>query len=236
MGVSDILIDYVKIDYDVNRCYGGFQCWFDDKSSNYKIRHLFHGGCGVISASDLMICLSRLWQNELSDKICTLSKDVIPQNQYLEFVKEMSEYVTPKSMEAVPKFMTKGAGTIGVFPQNYINGIKRYIYEKSGISISPKFIPAKDNRLLSEIKNGISTGIPVPLKFGWGKGIQLYNDNFTPNPKLVKWHGVNVIGSFEHEGENWLIVASWGQKFFLKFGDYIENSGIYGGAVILVPS
>lgn len=219
---------YIKVKCDPTRPHGGYQCWFDDKSEDFRTRHIFHGGCGVVAATDLVIYLSRMNGQNINN--LDISGE-IDKESYMAFVRRMSDYITPKNFEKIPKAITKGTGTIGVFPRDFIRGITRFAAD-AGVTINPRFVPYRSSYLLSEIRESLKNNIPVPLKIGYGHGIQFFTDDMQPASKLIKWHWVTVI-SLDNDGI--MDIISWGRHYKIKAEDYIENAGMYAGAVIIPP-
>lgn len=171
--------------------FGGNQAWFQHK-------FLKNSGCGVISATDLLLHMQ--------------GKRQMTETEYLEFAKKLWWKYFP----VIPGFGMNGLTLMA--------GLNRY-FHKHGIS-KKAFWGISGKKMLPRMDAMLSQDLPVILAVGpnfpffWGKQKLVFytkttDGKYVPSAK-TKAHYVTVIG---RDGVYWQI-SSWGKEYYIDIREY----------------
>ena len=242
---------YINVDYEGGKnknwsdgmvSYGGAQRWFfnEDKKKWYSWFTddyiLENKGCGLISASDILLYLS-----EKNSKYATkLTKSVeknktgnLKYSTYMSYLYNMSD-----------KYFTVGRYT-GIFGTSIATGINLYSY-KYDLGLKAKW-GVKKNQILPKIKEMLKNDIPVTLSIGpcvKNEGVELYEWNpkegdkyhfdLIPRSNKVASHYVTVTGLVTDKVKNQTMIeiSSWGTKYYIDFEEYISVAKNYSNFIV----
>lgn len=220
--------------------FGGNQGWFENYVSEenkedfaYLIQN---GGCGLISASDILLYLSKSdneYRTEITDKVMVDENGNFNYYDYISYVLNMSEYIYVTSKYGAIAPLT--ALGINTYSNDYDLGLS------AGWCIS-------EDKMESRIKEMLDEDIPVTLCIGAGKEeVLLYNSI----PDKWDWdsiiavlrtndHYVTITGIYIDNiaGETALEVSSWGKKYYINYEEFLEyvenNSEFYLSNIIYI--
>ena len=170
--------------------YGGNQAWF-------PYRFLKNMGCGVISASDLILHIR--------------GKKRLTQLEYVDFAKHLWKYYLP----VIPGFGMNGL--------TLMIGLNRY-FVRTGLPYRACWMLSA-KKMTSRIEKMLENDIPAILAIGpnfpmfWKKEkLCLYRkemDKMVPVTK-VKAHFVTVTGI----SQEWIQISSWGKEYYIQITEY----------------
>ncbi|SKA65788.1 von Willebrand factor type A domain-containing protein, partial [Eubacterium uniforme] len=206
--------------------FGGNQEWFDstDKSSTNYI--IYNYGCGMISASDILLYLAVKDKNKETGYTSIATEKMqglkVDKDTYKEYIEEMNAFVFPT---------VRKNGVTGWSMRNRMNEYFR------GFSID---LHAQWEVSLVNLKDCIISmldeDIPVCLSIGDSDyGIGFHSVDSKQNNNLpvdinntdVKYysnHYVTITGMLEDKikKRTYLEISSWGNKYYIDFDEYIE--------------
>ncbi len=175
--------------------YGGSQRWYGDET-------LQKYGCGLVSCTDILLCITR-------------EKEEITKEEYLSFSKNLSENF----------FKVRKRLGLNGFSMTF--GMNRF-FRKNKLPYKAKWGAFKKN-ILGYIEKMLKKGSPICLSIGpnlYRKpcGVGFYNsiDDKGFSRENVCDHYVTVTDLLEKNGEKWLVISSWGKKFFVRVDDYFD--------------
>ena len=214
--------DYIKIKNMNIVSYGGNQTWLERK-------HLSNYGCGIVAMADLSIYLAEQNPNMMTDAIRKISKPkgCYNKNDYLAYVELFyKRYV----------HFTMPTGITGLGIQNVMNVY--FMLHDIGLKAKWKMMQS-DEAMMKDIRHLIRKNKPVILAIGpnrynpFGKkGIKLYVEKDgmlkTSIRENVHSHYVTVTGVRTLKGRDYLVVSSWGKKYYIdykEYRDYVNNVG-----------
>jgi hypothetical protein len=243
--------NYIPVEYDGPETrytkkiyYGGDQSWFYDEvvNSTRTDKDIKEGGCGLISAADLIMYL-------------TFFHSGMPSSEYFELVTSSEyegEYVKYEDYDKFVRHLNdiRSPWRIGIllgFPPNRVKNLLNEYFEENDISIKARstlifptnlLIPERD-KILQLIIHQLENDIPVPLMGGLFASAEmkpidiLTGEEIIANngPKDIKVHWVNVVAVRfdEIEGTVLLEVACWGKKYLIDYNDYYNRASLgYG--------
>ena len=170
--------------------YGGSQAWF-------PYRFLKNTGCGVVSASDLILHIR--------------GKKSLTQLEYVDFAKHLWKYYLP----VIPGFGMNGL--------TLMIGLNRY-FVRAGLPYRACWMLSA-KKMISRIEKMLENDIPAILAIGpnfplfWKKEMLcLYRKEKTgmiPATK-VKAHFVTVTGI----DQEWIRISSWGKEYYIKITEF----------------
>lgn len=214
--------DYVKIKNMNLVSYGGNQNWS-------KSRKMQKVGCGVIAMADLCIYLAEQNPNMMTDAIRKINKPkgLYNKNDYLEFVRFF--YV-----HYVILLMHKGM--LGIAMKHTMN--RYFMLNDIGLKAKWKMFQS-DEAMMKDIRHLIRKNKPVILAIGQNrynpfgtKGIRFYVEKDGAMKEShrgeVHSHYVTVTGVETVKGREYLVVSSWGKKYYIdykEYRDYVNNVG-----------
>ena len=106
-------------------------------------------------------------------------------------------------------------------------GMNRF-FKKNNMPYKAKWGAFKKN-ILVYIEKMLKSGIPVCLSIGpnlyrkpCGAGFYSSIEDKIFSRENVCDHYVTVTDLFENNGEKWLVISSWGKKFFVRESDYFD--------------
>ena len=194
---ASIRHDYISIPLSDESSFGGSQMWTDQ-------RILKKCGCGVVAAYDLLLYL------HIRDKLT------------IQFPSSREEY-SANLQDLQHRF----------FPLLYpsgINGIMlaagiNQMFRSTGLPYYASWIMSK-KKLFSLMEEQLQNDIPVILAVGpsfpvlWAKnGVSLYTEvsqSRFRKTATIHGHYVTVLAMTEE----WLLVSSWGRKYYIRISDY----------------
>jgi hypothetical protein len=214
--------DYIRIKNMNTISYGGNQAWC-------KSKRLQKAGCGVIALSDITIYLAEQNPGLMTDAIRKINKPngLYNKNDYLAYVKWFYKHF-------VLFLWRKGMNGIAM-----MNTLNRY-FMVNDIGLRARWkIFLSDEAMMTEIRHLIRKNKPVVLSIGpnipnvfGNKGISMYvakeGKMLTSMKKNIKSHYVVVTGVETIRGQEYLIVSSWGKKYYInyeEYRDYVNHSG-----------
>ena len=248
----NMIENYIPVEYDGPEThiyakkiyYGGNQSWFYDEvvNSSQEDKDIDIGGCGLISAADLIMYL-------------TFFHSGMPSSEYFELVTSSEyegEYVKYEDYDKFVRHLNdiKSPWRIGIllgFPPNRVKNLLNEYFEENDISIKANCthlrtiagIKRDQDDFLQIIISQIEKDIPVPLMGGLFASAEmkpidiLTGEEIIANngPKDIKVHWVNVVAVRfdEIEGTVLLEVASWGKKYLIDYDDYYTKNGVVSG-------
>ena len=177
---------YISIYYNgTNKSYGGNQGWFTYPNDKYSaLRLIANGGCGIISASDMILFLQKnhsLLNNATIVDTNYSKGEAINHEQYKGFIEDMAQnYLIPFDLNKSFSFLgeenadfwadilSDNADTWGIDPLSYTVGVNKYLSERNysvrfyplylskgvGIEASYKFDYALLTKIVQSEKNG----------------------------------------------------------------------------------
>ena len=175
--------------------YGGNQRWFCDET-------LQKYGCGLVSCGDILLCR-------------TEKREEFSKEEYLSFSKNLSEN------------FFKVRKRLGLNGLSMTFGMNRF-FKKNKLPYKAKWGAFKKN-IIVYIEKMLKSGIPVCLSIGpnlyrkpCGVGFYSSIEDKIFSRENVCDHYVTVTDLFENNGEKWLVISSWGKKFFVRVSDYFD--------------
>ncbi|CCY52981.1 uncharacterized protein BN781_01385 [Coprococcus sp. CAG:782] len=217
--------DYIKIKNMNIVSYGGNQTWLERK-------HLSNYGCGIVAMADLSIYLAEQNPNMMTDAIRKISKPkgCYNKNDYLAYVELFyKRYV----------HFTMPTGITGLGIQNVMNVY--FMLHDIGLKATWKVF-LSSTEMMKEIRHLIRKNKPVILSIGpnspnvWGKeGVKFYLNKDGKMVQSVKNNvkshyvvvtGVETIGRVEY-----LVVSSWGKKYYINYKEYREYIKKHGSSL-----
>jgi hypothetical protein len=255
--------NYVPVEYDGPETdiyakkiyYGGNQSWFYDEKINSSIKDLNiqEGGCGLISAADLIIYLT-LYHSDIpaSDifKLVTSSEyegKYISYEDYDVFIRILNDLLPPWNVNEIIYLPFTGlnqtlgypAGRLKDLLEEYftIIGVEANVNSQEIYNIAKKERMDKDE-LLQGIISQLERDIPVPLVAGLRGGapmltldidtgeLEISDDKFQ-----VHWVNVLAVTIDKITSKATLEVASWGKTYFIDLDDYYSRTWLFDGVI-----
>ena len=214
--------DYIRIKNMNTISYGGNQSWCKSK----KMQKV---GCGVIALADISIYLAEQNPGLMTDAIRKINKPkgLYNKNDYLEYVKWFYKHYV---------FFLWYTGMTGVTIMNTLN--RYFMLNDIGLRARWRLF-LSDEEMMKQIRHLIRKNKPVVLSIGpnipnvfGNKGIHMYVEKdgrmLASMKKNVHSHFVVVTGVEEIAGHEYLIVSSWGKKYYIsyeEYRDYVKHSG-----------
>ena len=214
--------DYVKIKNLNLVSYGGNQNWS-------KSRKMQKVGCGVIAMADLSIYLAEQNPNMMTDAIRKINKPkgLYNKHDYLEYVKFFYMHYV---------IMLMHNGIIGTAMKHTMN--RYFMLNDIGLKARWKVLQS-DESMMKDIRHLIRKNKPVILAIGQNrfnpfgkKGISLYIEKDGSLKESIREnvhsHYVVVTGVREIKGQEYLVVSSWGKKYYISYKEYrnyVNNVG-----------
>lgn len=212
--------------------YGGSQMWFfnGDEEKWYlrlgKDYVLQENGCGLISASDILLYLALTDPQYATGETGLVSKNSsgsLKYDSYISYVDFMEESYFP-----VLRW-------IGVIGPKVAAGLNEYS-TRNRLGLKAKWCASKE-KLLPRIEKMLQMDIPVTFSIGpMGEdyGVHFYdwepqeNDKYCFDKVLAKnvsGHYVTVTGLLVDnvKKQTMLELSSWGYKFYLNYDEYIRT-------------
>ncbi len=191
--MSKLKSDFHRVKTKQGEAYGGNQAWF-------PYGFLRRVGCGVISASDVMLHLQKV--------------EEISEDAYVEFAKKLWKGYFP----VIPGFGMNGLGLM----------IGMNLYFKKYQMPYLAYWNIFGRKMFAKIDRMLEQDIPAVLAIGpnfpfvWKKEkLQLYTKvgegQYLPATK-IKGHFVTVTG---RAGE-WIRISSWGKEYYFRISEYRE--------------
>jgi hypothetical protein len=168
----------------------------------------------------------------MTDSIRSINKPngLYNKNDYLEYVKRFySHYV----------WMVVGKGMTGI---GLMSAMNRYFFANHiDLHATWKIMLSSEN-MMTDIRHLIRNNKPVIISVGpntpnvFGKqGIRLYLDKdgelVESQKDQVKSHYVVVTGVKTINNQEYLIISSWGKKYYLNYREYREYIDKVGGKI-----
>lgn len=214
--------DYVKIKNLNLVSYGGNQNW----SKSKKMQKV---GCGVIAMADLTMYLAEQNPNMMTDAIRKINKPkgLYNKHDYLEYVRFFYVHYMILLMHK---------GMLGITLKHTMN--RYFMLNDIGLKAKWKMMQS-DESMLRDIRHLIRKNKPVILAIGpnrynpFGKkGISLYVDKDGELKSSIREnvhsHYVTVTGVCTIKGREYLVVSSWGKKYYIdykEYRNYVNNVG-----------
>jgi len=209
---------YISVGYSEGPSFGGSQ-------RNSVSSNIAACGCGLVSATDLLVYITKYHSLSSGSDIKALSLyDIIPEARYNACLKKMGLSYFP----LIPHLGMNGFGLM-LGMQLYF---RRYnIPYNCHWCISDKGIWTKvEEMILSDIPVIMSVGPNFPFIWGKGKAI-LYTRNNAGEFKAasgVKAHFITVTGI----DSEWLEISSWGRRYYLNRRNYEEYVSKHSAALV----
>lgn len=214
--------DYVKIKNMNIMSYGGNQNW----SKSKKIQKV---GCGVVAMADMCIYLAEQNPNMMTEAIRKINKPKGCYNKqdYMEFVRFFYTHYVVTMMRS---------GITGIGMKHAMN--RYFMLNDIGLKAKWKTF-LSDEAMMKDIRHLIRKNKPVILSIGpnrfnpFGKkGVKFYvkkEDALLCSMKdNVVSHYVTVTGVEAIRGREYLVVSSWGKKYYIdykEYREYVNNTG-----------
>ena len=248
----NMIENYIPVEYDGPETrytkkiyYGGDQSWFYDEvvNSTRTDKDIKEGGCGLISAADLIMYL-------------TFFHSGMPSSEYFELVTSSEyegEYVKYEDYDKFVRHLNdiKSPWRIGIllgFPPNRVKNLLNEYFEENDISIKARstliyptnLLISDRDKILQLIIHQLENDIPVPVMGGLFASAVMRLINMETGEEVImdeddmdkiKVHWVNVVAVRidEIEGTVLLEVASWGKKYLIDYDDYYTKNGVVSG-------
>jgi len=234
-----------KYGYDKKVYYGGNQSWFYDEvvNSTQEDKDIDIGGCGLISAADLIMYLTFFHSGMPSSELFELvtsseyEGEYVKYEDYDKFVRHLNDIKSPWRI-----------GILLGFPPNRVKNLLNEYFEKNDISIKARstlifptnlLIPERD-KILQYIIHQLENDIPVPLMGGLFASAKMRPINMETGEEVImdegdmdkiKVHWVNVVAVRIDEIEGTVLreVASWGEKYLIDYNDYYNGARLVNG-------
>ena len=243
-----------KYGYDKKVYYGGNQSWFYDEvvNSTQEDKDIDIGGCGLISAADLIMYLTFFHSGMPSSEYFELVTSSEYEGEYIKyedndkFVRHLNDIIPPIPLDIRIAGVDVFHKTLGYPPARVKNLLNKY-FEENNISIKANCthlrtiagIKRDRDEFLQIIISQIEKDIPVPLMGGLFASAEmkpidiLTGEEIIANngPEDIKVHWVNVVAVRidEIEGTVLLEVASWGKKYLIDYNDYYNGARLVNG-------
>lgn len=212
--------------------YGGSQMWlFNDEEekwySKYGSDYISQGnGCGLISASDVLLYLALTDVRYATGETGLVSKNSsgsLEYSSYISYVDFMEESYFP-----VLRWM-------GVIGPKVATGLNEYS-ARNRLGLKAKWCSSKE-KLLPRIEKMLRMDIPVTFSIGpMGEhGVHFYDWKPQENDKycfevedddgLVSAHYVTVTGLLVDDAKKQIMLelSSWGKKYYINYDEYIRT-------------
>lgn len=206
--------NYVKIKNMNLVSYGGNQSWCSSK----KMQKV---GCGVVAMADLTIYLAEQNPSMMTDAIRKISKPkgLYNKHDYLEYVRFFYVHYV---------IMLMRKGMLGTALKHTMN--RYFMLNDIGLKAKWKMFQS-DDAMLNDICHLLRKNKPVILSIGpnrynpFGKkGVRFYveKDGALRDSmrEPVHSHYVTVTGVTEIKGNEYLVVSSWGKKYYINYKEY----------------
>lgn len=223
---------FISVNYDGSFSYGGNQGWFSSGSA--LDRRISDVGCGVISACDALLYLSR----QYPDHMGISDRDLygfygIEFRYYARFIRKFArKYANP-------------APLLGMTGFRLSFGMNRF-FSKNQVPLKTgwKFTVLNKN-IMQEIHESLENDVPVimsvPPRPFFGKGLEMNRAGTTRSYNSHSGHFITVTGLICRNGEpDQLELSSWGKRYtvsckrFLKLAK-IPPFGIFCGVMLIKP-
>ena len=231
--------------------YGGNQSWFYDEvvNSTQEDKDIKEGGCGLISAADLIMYLTFFHSGMPSSELFELVTSSEYEGEYVKYedydklVRHLNDIIPPMPLDIRIGGVNVFHQTLGYPPARVKNLLNKYFGENDisikaeSNQINPK-IGRKIEReeMLEQIIWQIESDIPVPLMGGLFGGakmrqIDIATGKYLTHEEDFKVHWVNVVAVRfdEIEGTVLLEVACWGKKYLIDYNDYYNIASLGNG-------
>lgn len=238
--------DYIRIQNDESRLYGGYQGWWhrgelDDKflinyyeyvnSMDYRIGGW---GCGLIAASDFEIFMSqqRGYIHPYQKTVNWNSNGVVDMDSYRSYVEYNCKHIYLLS-DYLQSYV------LGVSPFSISNGIKEFLFTNGNHYAYVKWSPSmNDYELINTIEKMIQDNVPVIFSYYYKKDdLTLYYSYENAKNGLTgdgySWdtnsHYMTIYGYTKYLKPNSnqysyiLEVVSWGKHYFIDYDEFKEN-------------
>lgn len=231
---------YCLVEYNGSYYYGSNQRWFYDDlddpdddvirdilgddydSESIRLFYMEEGGCGLMSAADLLAYYS-IVNPDLS---CLYPYNSFNYNNaYYNYLDELSNFISPWDITPQPVEISTPwgtfRGTLGITQHMYMNGLQQYC-NNIGVQIEGHTALAWSEDYLSDFIIESYEHNCLPVLYLGGTYLYLYKEDNSA-PERCRFHWVNVIG-FERdfiEGESYLYIATWGEVRIIKFSDIL---------------
>src|SRR5690554_1197649 len=240
--------NYVPVEYDGPETkytkkiyYGGNQSWFYDEvvNSTQEDKDIDKGGCGLVSAADLIMYLTFFHSGMPSSELFELvtsseyEGEYVKYEDYDKFVRHLNDIKSPWRI-----------GILLGFPPDRVKKLLNEYFEKNDISIKARstlifptnlLIPERD-KILQLIIHQLENDIPVPLMGGLFGGAKMRQIDIATGKYLtdeqdfeVHWVNVVAVRFDEIEGTVLLEVACWGKKYLIDYDDYYNRASLANG-------
>lgn len=246
---------YLSAEYiTVNGSYGGDQEWFrDDFFGNGDL--IRYGGCGLIAMADTLLYLES--QKTLQQSLPTLvNANKLTRSTYRLFVESLFyQYLQPwrNPLFNPKRYRSEANFVLGIQGWQLRRGLNRFLQQRQ-----THFYSARSGHKISErIQNQLKRNRPVPLMIGptkemLPKGLRFLGrsnavrtrhisrleHNFPPsdyeeNPTAMGAHWVTITGYYQDNGREYVVVASWGERYLLDLTAYQQDRDWIGGIIVI---
>ena len=249
----NMIENYIPVEYDGPEThiyakkiyYGGNQSWFYDEvvNSTRVDKDIEEGGCGLISAADLIMYLTFFHSGMPSSELFELvtsseyEGEYVKYEDYDKFVRHLNDIKSPWRI-----------GILLGFPPNRVKNLLNEYFEENDISIKARstliyptnLLISDRDKILQLIIHQLENDIPVPLMGGLFASAKMRPINMETGEEVImdkrdmdniKVHWVNVVAVRfdEIEGTVLLEVACWGKKYLIDYNDYYNIASLANG-------
>lgn len=245
---------YLSADYvSISGTYGGNQDWFrDDVFGNGDLIRV--GGCGLIAMADTLLYLAS--QDALQRPLPTLvNVNKLTMSTYQMFVESLFyQYLQPwRNPLFNPKNYRHEANfVLGIQGWQLRRGMNRFLQQRQS-----RYVSNRRQSLSSVIRLQLKKNRPVPLMIGPTKemfpqglrflgrreALQTHHVSrleraFPPTDYEAKVtsmsaHWVTVTGYYQANQREYLVIASWGERYILDLTAYLTDKDWIGGVLIV---
>lgn len=222
---------YVSIQHNGERSYGGNQGWWSKENTVFSRQ-----GCGVISMCDLEIYLYMTRYRQLEDE-----KESHTPMTYWEYKK----YIDNAGSSRYRLGVGHNTKNMGLMPYTMIKGLKESKRAIDGVSLGKRvrlsWAPSSNsNRIKEYIIDMISRDIPVVASyyvFNKENKLSLYRYDSRKrrmiNDGEIRAHYFNITGVSVLDDEEYLMISSWGKKYYISYDKWAKKLSIFSNIFFL---
>lgn len=223
---------FISINYNSTFSFGGNQSWFSSESP--FDRRLSEVGCGVVSACDTLLYLSKQYPDHIGVSDFNLYGFYgIDFRYYEKFIKKFAwKYANP-----VP--------VLGMTGFRLSFGLNRY-FRKNSVPLKARWKFAVLNRnIMQNIHSCLEKDIPVimsiPPRPFFGKGLEMKGAGPSRSYDSHSGHFIVVTGMICRNEKPYLLeLSSWGKRFTVDCKRFLSLSrippfGIFCGIMLINP-
>ncbi len=251
--------DYVKVDFKKGqKTYGSNQSWIYNEElmepvigkeefiSNFPLFDAYaEGGCGTISAADLIAYIAFNWKG-CRGLYPYETLDFNP--DYANYLLQMFSVISPGLIPLCPDetSLYQQYLSLGILSERYYAEHVVDYAKENGVDLhscfysTPTWTGQNDKSFVSFVENGLKNNCPVAL-FIKDFGFNIYSNyslalEKSKSDSIIGWHWVNITSMIIDYDNNIIVVkvSSWGQEYYLRVDDLMSMSlsgGVEGNII-----